>query len=68
MIKTPINIKLPKGVAEKTIKDTLDPFAPYSVELIPAANVLVKTHTSRKDHEINLVAVYGSPDAAPPRR
>lgn len=65
MIKTPINIKLPKGVAEKKIKDALDPFASYSVELIPAANVLVKTHTSRKDHEINLVAVYGSPDGSP---
>lgn len=64
MIKTPINVKLPKGVEEKKIKAALDPFAPYSVELIPAANVLVKTHTSRKDHEINLVAVYGSPDGS----
>ncbi|MPZ34451.1 MAG: hypothetical protein GEV13_26280 [Rhodospirillales bacterium] len=64
MIKTPINVKLPKGVSEKKIKEALDPFAPYSVELIPAANVLVKTHTSRKDHEINLVAVYGSPDGS----
>ena len=26
--------------------------------------MLVKTHTSRKDHEINLVAVYGSPDGS----
>lgn len=64
MIKTPINVKLPKGVDEKRIKAVLDPFVPYSVELIPAANVLVKTHISRKDHEINLVAVYGSPDGS----
>jgi hypothetical protein len=63
-IKTPINVKLPKGVAEKDIKAALDPFVPYSVELIPAANVLFKTQTSRKDHEINLVAVYGSPDGS----
>ena len=61
-IKTPIKIELPKGVAEKKIKDALDPFVPYSVELIPAANVLIKTHTSRKDHVINLVAFYGSHD------
>lgn len=64
MIKQPVNVKLPKGVEEKRIKAALDPFAPYSAELIPAANVLVKTHTSRKDHEINLVAVYGSPDGS----
>ena len=63
-IKTPINVKLPKGVEEKKIKAALDPLIPYSVELIPAANVLVKTHTSRKDHEIDLVAVYGSPDGS----
>jgi hypothetical protein len=63
-IRTPINVKLPQGIAEETIKATLDPFQPYSVELIPAANVLVKTHTSRKDHEINLLAVYGSPDGS----
>jgi hypothetical protein len=64
MIKTPIEVNLPKGVAEKKIKDALDPLAPYSVELIPAANVLVKVHTSRKDHLVRLVAVYGSPDGA----
>jgi hypothetical protein len=64
MIKTPINVKLPKGVEEKKIKAALDPLVPYSVELIPAANVLVKTHTSRKAHEIDLVAVYGSPDGS----
>lgn len=64
MIKTPINIKLPKGVSEKKIKDALEPLAPYSVELIPAANVLVKVYTSRKDHAVNIVAVYGSPDGS----
>lgn len=63
-IKTPISVKLPKGVAEKKIKDALEPFAPYSVELIPAANMLVKTYTSRKDHEVTLIAVYGSPDGS----
>lgn len=63
-IKQPVNVKLPKGVSEEKIKGALDPFAPYSVELIPAANVLVKTQTSRKDYEINLVAVYGSPDGS----
>lgn len=63
-IKQPVNVKLPKGVSEEKIKKALDPFVPYSVELIPAAEVLVKTHTSRKDHEINIVAVYGSPDGS----
>ena len=64
MTKQPVDIKLPKGVEEKKIKAALDPFVPYSAELIPAANVLVKTQTSRQDYEINLVAVYGSPDGS----
>ena len=63
-IKQPVNVKLPKGVSVEKIKKALDPFVPYSVELIPAAEVLVKTHTSRKDHEIDIVAVYGSPDGS----
>ena len=36
-IKQPVNVKLPKGVSAEKIKKALDPFVPYSVELIPAA-------------------------------
>jgi hypothetical protein len=63
-IKQPVNVKLPKGVSAEQIKKALDPFVPYSVELTSAAEVLVKTPTLRKDCELNLVAVYGSPDGS----
>ncbi|MGH6960988.1 MAG: hypothetical protein ACREE7_10930, partial [Dongiaceae bacterium] len=64
VIRQLVNIKLPKGVSEKQIKAVLEPLAPFSVELIPAANVLVKLYTSRKDHAVTIVAVLGSPDGS----
>jgi hypothetical protein len=63
-IEQPVNVKLPKGVSAEQIKKALDPFVPYSVQLTPAAEVLVKTQTSLKDYELDLAAVYGSPDGS----
>jgi hypothetical protein len=63
MVKQTVRVRFPKGTTEAKIKGTLDPLAPYSVDMLPAAN-LVKTQALRKDHEAKLVCCYGSIDGS----
>ncbi len=60
VVKQTVSIKIPKGTSKETIKSTLDPFVPYSAEMLPAADLIAKVYAFKQNYTLNLVAYYGS--------
>jgi hypothetical protein len=61
LIKQTIKANIPKGATEAAIAKTLEPYIPYSVEMIPAAKTLV-VQTKGTSREVVIVVLYGSDD------